>query len=82
MKIIAWATLAVGMLAGAATALAQSHSAAPNPPRLLETTTNFIDVTRGPSPPPAREFAPPPPSLARPMERVPQVTPLSPRIGQ
>lgn len=82
MKIIACATLAVGVLASAAAALAQSHSATPNPPRVPETTTNFIDVTRGPSSPPAREFAPPPPSLGRPMERVPQVPPLSPRLGQ
>jgi hypothetical protein len=82
MKIIAGAVLTVGVLAGSVSAIAQSHAAPPSPPRVPDSITNFLDITRGPPAPPERQFAPPPSSLAAPMARVPQVAPLSPRIGQ
>ena len=78
------ALLAVGLLAAVTSASAQSNTSAPSRQRVPDTAIigNGLDITRGPPPPPERLFAPPPTSLAPPMERVPQVAPLAPRIGQ
>jgi len=83
MKVFASLSVALAALGASMPLLAQSNQPAPTPPpRPPVIILNPNDLTRGPPAPAERQFAPPPPSLAPPMERVPPVAPLTPRTGQ
>jgi hypothetical protein len=76
-------TLLVGLLlAGSVTsAIAQTNPRPPAPPPPAAVIISPNDIYRGPPLPPDRpEFAPPS-QIAPPMEREPQLPPMSPRIG-
>ena len=77
MKTIHAALVALTMFGG----LASAHAQANPPPAPPRSRIIIIEppLTSGPSQPPERQYVPAPPSLAPPMERVPQVAPLSPR---
>jgi hypothetical protein len=75
------AMTALGAFLTVGAAAEDRASSSPHPhkrPRPLTTGPN--DFVR-PPPGPERPYYRPPPEIAPPMERVPQVAPLSPRIG-
>jgi hypothetical protein len=75
-------TLLAFLMAGLVTsASAQSSRSAQSPARSPIIIESPTDLYRGPPPPPDRAYTGPVQSLAAPMERVPQVAPLSPRVG-
>ena len=58
--------------------LAQPAPAPPRPPAIIISPN---DLYRGPPLPPDRPDPPPRSAISPPMERVPQVAPMSPRVG-
>jgi len=75
-------TLLALLMAGVVTsASAQSSRSAQSPARSPVIIESPTDLYRGPPPPPDRTYTGQVQSLAAPMERVPEVAPLSPRVG-
>ena len=77
--------VALAGLALSAPAQAQRPPTPAPPPAVNQPQTppplGFDAWGRGPPPPPERPFVAPRPEIAPPMQRVPQVAPLSPRVG-
>ena len=76
-------TLLALVVAGAVTpAIAQtSPSPPPAPPPRPAIIISPNEIYRGPPPPPDRPDPAPRPAISPPMERTPQLPPMSPRIG-
>jgi hypothetical protein len=72
------ALLMAGLVTPASAQSSRSAPSLPRPPVIIESPT---DLYRGPPLPPDRAYPAPGQSLAAPMERVPEVAPLSPRVG-
>jgi len=79
-------TLLAVLMAGAVTA-ANAQTVPPSQPKSSPRPPGFVitpspnEIYRGPPLPPDRPDPPPRPAISPPMERAPQLPPMSPRIG-